>query len=458
MELKELKIEKGEIREAFTALEELKNERSTNGKNALLEKYDGNRILKILFYYAFNSFKQYYIKQVPSPEPAVKDIDVENFKAFITLLQNLNDRALTDVKGHVEDFFRKCNETESTWYRQVLLRNLGIGMTRKGINKIYEGLIPAYDVLLAESIKDLTLTDAKTIARLPGAYVLQYKIDGYRLNIHKDDKGRIQIKTRSGLPVDGYGKLEEEARILLPKGYVYDGEMVSPNLFAWIEQNMLRDEGEKIADRSLFKDAVSKVFKKETNKQGIFNIFDVVKKSEWESQRGIQTYQERLSYLDTDVKGLLTSASQMTVVPTSRIFYKNKPEDLAETLRIFQKFLSWGWEGLMIKAVDAPYEWKRSKNIWKMKLMDTADLEVLGVAEGQGERAGSVGKLICDYKGTTLNIGTGKMTMDECVDYFKNPNLIVGKTIEVLYQAESVGKNGEPVLDFARYNRVRKDK
>lgn len=458
MELKELKIEKGEIREAFTALEELKNERSTNEKNALLEKYDGNRILKILFYYAFNSFKQYYIKQVPTPEPAVKDIDVENFKAFITLLQNLNDRALTDVKGHVEEFLRKCNATEQTWYRQVLLRNLGIGMTRKGINKVYKGLIPAYDVLLAESIKDLTLTDAKTIARLPGAYVLQYKIDGYRLNIHKDDNGRIQIKTRSGLPVDGYGKLEEEAKILLPKGYVYDGEMVSPNLFAWIEQNMLRDEGEKIADRSLFKDAVSKVFKKETNKQGIFNIFDVVKKSEWESQRGIQTYQERLSYLDTDVKGLLTSASQMTVVPTSRIFYKNKPEDLAETLRIFQKFLSWGWEGLMIKAVDAPYEWKRSKNIWKMKLMDTADLEVLGVAEGQGERAGSVGKLICDYKGTTLNIGTGKMTMDECVDYFKNPNLIVGKTIEVLYQAESVGKNGEPVLDFARYNRIRKDK
>ena len=50
------------------------------------------------------------------------------------------------------------------------------------------------------------------------------------------------------------------------------------------------------------------------------------------------------------------------------------------------------------------------------------------------------------------------MTVDECIKYFQNPNLIVGKTIEVLYQAESVGRNGEPVLDFARYKQIRKDK
>ena len=50
------------------------------------------------------------------------------------------------------------------------------------------------------------------------------------------------------------------------------------------------------------------------------------------------------------------------------------------------------------------------------------------------------------------------MTAEEKKAYWKNPNLIVGKTIEVSYQAESVGRNGEPVLDFAMYKGMRSDK
>lgn len=453
-------VNAGEIAGAFQALWQLKEEKSTKEKTATLIENESNHVLKTLFYYAFNTFKQYYIKQVPQPEPAKKPVDIANYSAFIDLLEDLNERKVTDVKGRVEEFLKKCNSEEQFWYRRVLLRNLEIGITAKGVNNVYKGLIPVYDVQLAETIKDPTLTDKKVIMRLPEAFVLQYKIDGYRLNVHKEENGDVIIKTRSGLPVTGYDKMAKEARKFLPNGRVYDGEMVSPKLFAWIEQNMLRDTGEKIADRSLFKEAVSKVFSKETGKEGIFNIFDVVKKSEWESQNAKETYESRLGFLNKDVSGILLEnhASQMAVVPTSRVFYRNRPEDIAEVVRIFKKFLSWGWEGLMIKNVESAYEWKRTKNLWKMKLMDTADLEVLGVTEASGEGTGMVGTLTCSYKGTVLNIGTGKMTLEERKLYFENPNLIVGKTIEVAYQAESIGKNGEPVLDFARYKKIRKDK
>lgn len=313
---------------------------------------------------------------------------------------------------------------------------------------------------LAETIKDVTLTDKKQLNRLPEAFVLQYKIDGYRLNIHKFQDGTVSIKTRSGLPVSGYTMLEEEARKYLPAGRVYDGEMVSPQLFAWIEENMLADKGKKIADRSLFQDAMRKCFAKTIGKDGVFNIFDVVSMLEWQTQHVVESYETRLGFLNTDVKAALemNNLTQMTVVPTSRVFYKSNPDDLAEVLRIFRKFLSWGWEGLMIKSVESAYTWTRSRNVMKMKLMDTADLTVLSVAEGNGAGAGMVGKLVCDYKGTILNIGTGKMTLDEKKLYFENPNCIIGKTVEVVYQAESMGRNGEPVLDFARYIKIRKDK
>lgn len=455
-----LNVTEGEIENAFFALRQIEKSASKNEKDDLLIRYEDNTVLKALLYYTYNSFKQYYIKQIPDVEPANKSIDATNYVEFITLLDKLAAREIIDITGHVVELLKYCNEEEQIWYRRVLDRNLRIGIAEKAANKVYDNYIPVYDVLLADRVKDVTLTDKKTINRLPERFVIQYKIDGYRLNIHKNDNGLVSICTRSGLPVNGYEKLEHEAAKYLPKGFVYDGEMVSPKLFKWIEENMLRDSGEKIADRSLFQEAVSKVFSQEQNKEGIFNIFDIVKKSDWDNQIGTESYEKRIITLNDNIKPIVSmdEVTQMTVVPTSRVFYKNNPDDLAEVVRIFHKFLSWGWEGLMIKSVDANYEWKRSKSLLKLKLMDTADLQVLSVIEGQGQGAGAVGKLVCDYKGTKLNIGTGKMTMEEKIKFWKNPNEIIGKTIEVSYQAESVGKNGEPVLDFALYKQMRSDK
>ena len=449
-----------EIKLAFAALESIKADKSTKGKTAVLLENKDNNVLRNLLYYAFNTFLQYYIKQIPVVEPANRPIQAENFKAFLTLLDDLNDRKIKNVKGAVAEFLRSCNAQEQMWYTRVLLRDLELGITQKGVNKAYGSFIPVYDVQLAETVKDVTLTDKKQLNRLPEAFVLQYKIDGYRLNIHKFQDGTVSIKTRSGLPVSGYTMLEEEARKYLPAGRVYDGEMVAPNLFRWIEENMLADRGEKIANRSYFQDAMRKCFAKGIGKDGIFNIFDTVSMHEWQTQQASEDYRTRLGFLNTDVTEALAlnDITQMTVVPTSRVYYKNNPDDIAEVLRVFRKFLSWGWEGLMIKAVDTPYAWTRNRNVMKMKLMDTADLTVLSVVEGAGAGTGMVGKLVCDYNGTTLNIGTGKMTAEEKKLYFENPNRIIGKTIEVAYQAESLGRNGEPVLDFARYIKIRKDK
>lgn len=452
---------KGELHDAFAALTRIEAERSSREKDQILTDHQGNQVLKTLLYYAFNRFLQYYIKQVPSVEPAKKDMDPENYAAFLSLLDALAERRITsDIPGRVSLFLKGCNQTEQRWYTRVLKRSMEIGMAEKAINKAYGNYIPVYEVQLADKVKDVTLTDPKTIRRLPEAFVLQYKIDGYRLNIHKSESGNVSICTRSGLPVKGYDQLEQEAREFLPGGSVYDGEMVSPKLFAWIEQNMLRDTGERKADRSLFTEAVSKVFSHEIGKEGIFNIFDVVKASDWTARRGTEPYGERIRILNESILPIVSrrEVTQMTVVPTSRVFYRDNPEDLAEVVRIFHKFLSWGWEGLMIKAVDAPYEWKRTKNLLKLKLMDTADLTVLSVLEGSGQGAGMVGKLVCGYKGTALNIGTGRMTMEEKKAFWANPNLIIGKTVEVSYQAESLGRNGEPVLDFALYRQIRDDK
>lgn len=331
-----------EIDEAFEVFTKIKEAKNLNSKIAVLRTYEENIILRNLLWQTYNTFRQYYIKQIPVVPASERRTSAYNYTMFCILLDDLNNRKFKDVKGAVAEFLKNCNEEEQLWYTRILKRNLDIGITQKGINKAWPNFIPVYDVLLAESVKDITLTDITTIRRLPAAFVLQYKIDGYRINLHKHENGDVVIKTRSGLPVTGYTKLENEAREILPAGRVYDGEMVSPELFAWIESNMLADNTGAITDRSLFREAVRKCFSKETSKDGMFNIFDSVSMSEWDTQIGRDTYAERLSYLDGAVTPVLGGASQMTVVPTSRVFYRDNPDDLREVVRIFHKFLSWG--------------------------------------------------------------------------------------------------------------------
>lgn len=131
-----------EIELAFAALESIKADKSTKGKTAILLENKDNNVLRNLLYYAFNTFLQYYIKQIPVVEPANRPIQAENFKTFLTLLDNLNDRKIKNVKGAVAEFLCSCNAQEQMWYTRVLLRDLSLGLRRKASTRHTEASFP----------------------------------------------------------------------------------------------------------------------------------------------------------------------------------------------------------------------------------------------------------------------------------------------------------------------------
>lgn len=59
----------GMIQEAFAALETLKGLRSTKEKESVLASHRDNSVLQSLLWNAFNTFRQYYVKQFTMPEP-----------------------------------------------------------------------------------------------------------------------------------------------------------------------------------------------------------------------------------------------------------------------------------------------------------------------------------------------------------------------------------------------------
>lgn len=457
---------KSQMTRAFEILENVNSVTSSKQKAEFLKSGIDNFILKSLLYLTYNPFLMYNIKKIPQFEESDEE-EVQSIDTFIKLVHLLSDLSNRVVTGNtasdaVAYFLSQCSVSEQKWYVRVIQKDLKIGLADKGINRVFKDLIPIYEVLLAEKMdaEDLNLDTEKAYKMLPKRIVCQYKIDGFRLNIFVYDS-YVCIRTRNGKTVYGYDDLEKEAFEKLPAGYVYDGEMVSLELEDWILNNM--KSGMAVTpDRQLFTDAVSHAFSHEKNKKGVFNMFDMVPISEWETNHFTESLEVRYNRIHEMISPI--ELETIKVVPTTRVFDKDNPDDLKEIVELFHYYISIGWEGIMIKNYDATYAFKRTKDLIKMKLMLSADLEVVDIYEGKKDTkyVGSLGGVYVNYPasdGNTYLVGVGSGWSDEERDLFwKHPELIVGKTIEVSYQSESKNQDGGYSMSFPVKKDIREDK
>ena len=107
--------------------------------------------------------------------------------------------------------------------------------------------------------------------------------------------------------------------------------------------------------------------------------------------------------------------------------------------------------------LDKPYEFKRTKNLLKMKVMQTCDIRCIGIEEGQGKYKGTLGAIICDYKGFELRVGSG-FSDEQRKFFYENPNDIVGRIIECQFFEETHDKDGNLSLRFPIFKTIRNDK
>lgn len=92
----------------------------------------------------------------------------------------------------------------------------------------------------------------------------------------------------------------------------------------------------------------------------------------------------------------------MKVVP---ILYQGGDTD--QIIKCLNEQRDLGHEGIMINLWSANYAFKRTNNLLKVKVMQDCDLRIMGVEEGKGRFAGTLGALIVDYKGHPLGVGSG---------------------------------------------------
>ena len=120
-----------------------------------------------------------------------------------------------------------------------------------------------------------------------------------------------------------------------------------------------------------------------------------------------------------------------------------------------------GYEGIMIKSLDAPYICKRSTFWLKWKPVHDYDLKVVGFEEGTGRNLGRLGAIICegvdDNKHIRVNCGSGYSDSDRD-NLWRHKQTLVGQTIVVAADAVTQNQDGTYSLRFPRFVRFRDDK
>jgi len=399
----------------------------------------------------YNPYVTFGIRQVPD---TVGIVDAENpWDDFNELMVELSQRKLTGhaARDAVQNISERFDSVEwNTFCAPVLRRDLRAGISDKTINKICKGTdyeIPIFGCQLA--------TNSEGRPEMKGIKRLEPKLDGVRVLLMAipDEQGNVVTIcfSRNGKQFDNFGHIENQIRENFVKlthkaassnlslGFVMDGEVIG-NTF----QELMRQARRKTDVQA---------------EDSVFNVFDILPLAAFREGHWNAQLSKRITILE-DMRSIIDDMPNVELLPHIMVDLDTAAGQ-DQLQRYAKDQVNAGFEGIMIKNVDAPYICKRSTDWMKWKPTITVDLEVVGVEEGTGRNAGRLGALVCsgqdDGKDITVNVGSGFSDTDRD-EYWANSNHIIGRTAEIMCDVITQNRDGTYSLRFPRFVRFRDDK
>ncbi len=408
--------------------------------------------------FCYNPYMTFGVKQIPE---SIGITDAENpFDDFFALLHKLNERQLTgnDARDAISEMSERFDSDEwNLFLAPILRRDMRSGVSSTTVNKICKGTdfeIPIFSCHLA--------TNCENRPEMKGVKRLEPKLDGVRVLMvvlppSGMFDGNATCYSRNGKIFENFTHIEEQilnnirqlisaadgtSRIpsgLLTEGFVLDGEVVG-NSFQELMRQARRKENVAAED-------------------SVFHVFDILPLADF--KRGYWNAQlyKRIDLL----RGMEAAFNKMPNVELLPHLRVNLDEHEGRSVfeRYCREMVEAGYEGVMIKDLEAPYVCKRSTFWMKYKPTITVDLEVIGLEEGTGRNKNRLGALVCngidDGKEITVNVGSG-FSDSERDQLWEDRNFIVGRTVEILCDVITQNQDGTYSLRFPRFVRFRDDK
>ena len=400
---------------------------SNTDKLNILKKYADNGSVCRALNYTYNTFKQYGV----TSENCKKNSKLISYgyTDLSKLLDDLNDRYIT---GHTAiscvNGFVEANKAYEELIFNIIDRNLKTRSTTSMINKVIPGLIPTFDVALANSFDEKM---SKKIDFVFDNWFVSRKLDGCRCICIIDENGEPKYFSRAGNEFLTLKNLDAEIISLGLKNMVIDGEIC-----------MMDENGNEN-----FQGIIKEIKRKDHSIENpFFYMFDLLTMEEFINKEGTTPFSIRNVQLDN-------------------LFYEREFKNigyLEQKILLDERMLMVhvseakenGWEGLMLRK-DAPYQGKRSNDVLKVKQFYDAEYIVVDIenavnrviVDGKEVEEMMMRNVVIEHKGSRVQVGSG-FNHEQKRYYFEHPEEILGKQITVQYFEETHNQNGGVSLRF----------
>ena len=383
------------------------------------------------------------LKQIP--EKTDEDGPGLPWDSFTLALTGFTTRNVTGntARDMIQTMMKSATKKEwNGWYRRILIKDLRCGVSEKTINKVVEKKYADYSIPVFGC--QLAHDSANHENKVSGKKLIEVKLDGVRIITIVRADGRVDMFSRNGKELANFPHIAEQiSSVIKQKGssksmdVVLDGEIMS----------------------SSFQDLMKQVHRKDNVEAGdaILNLFDVLPLEDFEKgiyNKDQETRSEMVKFWVATNKELLPNVTALE----NELVDLDTEEGQKRFKEINAQAIAGGYEGIMIKDIDAPYECKRSTAWLKLKPFIEVSLAVVAVEEGTGKNVGKLGALVCegedDGRQIRVNVGSGFTDADRDT-FWSSRSSLSGNIVEVRADAVTQNQDGTYSLRFPRFKGFR---
>ena len=360
---------------------------------------------------------------------------------FVTELATpLQNRELTghDARDKIIEIMNRATiEQWNDWYRLILIKDFKCGTSEKTINNVAKKaktpqyIIPTFTCQLAHD-------SANHEKKMSGTKQIEIKLDGVRvITIVKKDS--VEMFSRNGKQFHNFDHICEEIKAVanFDQDMVLDGEVMSDN----------------------FQDLMKQVHRKSSAGavDAVLYLFDLIPLADFKKGAWDKVQSKRSEDVTAWVEANSQALEHVRTLEWEDVDL-DTPQGQARFTEINKLAVEGGYEGVMIKDIDAGYTCKRSHAWLKMKPFIEVSLEIKDVEEGTGRNEGRLGAFICegtdDGKDIKVNVGSGFSDSDRD-SYWNDRSRLPGNIVEVRADAITQNQDGTYSLRFPRFKTFR---
>jgi hypothetical protein len=382
------------LKEAILVLEALESSNGSKEREKIAHESKANPVLQEFFLRSLGTEKYYVRLSDDVLSSATTYASVESFKRFMKVLDILSSRRVTgnEAREKTITFLSKCHPRLRKWYMRTLDHDLRIGMGRRSVEKVFgtgfwsgaeEGEFHYHDCCKAKSYFDYY--SAERPIEFPVA--MEIKLDGERsLNYIFPDVPEVQIYTRGKLrkrEIEGVRPLLDQylevcAKLNELRGapsntpLFLDGEFLATD---WNETSSVVSKTENFSESDFL--AKTKIV-----------LFDWAPVEDYVNKKFDLPWKQRKQLLMRAAGAQRRYIKVKQATDNIYVLGYQLVRNNDELLTFFNWATDGGFEGAMVKVLDAPHVFhRRHKYVMKLKSEKEATGIITGYVAGDKQNA-----------------------------------------------------------------------